>query len=275
MSPVLTTVTPFWGRPEMLEIWLQAVIGAKHPEVANIIFFVGEDPPSDWVERTIPHGIQTYRAVNTEQKSIAHYHDQGFFFASSEWVMKLDIDCLPNVRFFESLLSILRTAKEREWFNCGMFYVSQRISETMLSLRDMPVSENIYRFIMGHRNVCAATSFDLPAGSNFICRRKDYLDLGGSDKRFRGYGWEDYQQLYMLERNWLGSDPLTGRLDMSNVTQRCRDEISRKKAFALWDQNPWLCLLHRWHPPGVHAGYREAMQRNKRVLLDYIERRRA
>jgi len=187
--------------------------------------------------------------------------------------MKLDVDALPNVRYFRELLPILRGAREREWFNGGMVYATQGFSQSHLKEEQMPLTESTYTHLMNLRHLHCTCSKG-PEATNFICRREDYLALGGGDSRFRGWGWEDYQQIYMLERYWRQSDPLPGEVTLANITHRCRLEISQPKARELWQRNPWLVLLHRHHPK-VNGTYRSFERQNREILLDYISHHRS
>lgn len=179
--------------------------------------------------------------------------------------MKLDVDCLPNLWFFTELLKVLETAGHKEWFNCGMINVNQHASEKFLS---QPLTNDAYIEVMAHRRMYCA-GHPNPHSTNFVCRRSDYLDLGGCDERFRGWGWEDYQQIYALEKHQQGRNPLPGKLDISNVARRCRDEISRRKALELFERSPWLCLLHHYHAPVLSK--MDTSVHNLEVLFDYIK----
>ncbi len=264
---MLTTITPVWDRPEALQTWLAAVEGWPHKDVRHLVYVVNgpacfQPKPSEFVDLLLVKG--------EGNESIAHWHTQGAHRASTEWIMKLDVDALPNVHYFNALLCKLKAAKPREWFNGGMLFIKQAVSEELLLPR--PVFPPVYDKIMQDRKAASARSYSLPASTNWICRREDYLQAVVSPalSRFRGWGWEDYLQIYLLERNWLGKDPLPGPLDWRSVTRRCRDEISRPKALALFESHPALCLLHRWHPVSTAPGYREHSQKNRQHLLEGI-----
>ena len=266
----LTTITPVWNRPDALKVWLKAIRAAAHPEVNHLIFFIGEVAPRKELDFTDLWTVDVIGIHFKEGRSIGYYHNEGAKMTTSEWIMKLDIDTLPNPRYFKELLPILVWAAPREWFNGGMLYLNRKAS-ALLDTKDL--TERNYTEIMENPGFYSANSYLRPAGTNFICRRQEYLDLGGCDERFAGYGWEDYQQIYMLERYQRGACPLSGRLDITNVTWRCRDEISRVKAWELFQRNKWLCLMHRWHARSVANAYRTHMDANRRVLLDYIQKR--
>lgn len=272
---MLTTITPYWNRPDTLRVWFEAVKGATVPGLKHIIIFVGNMIP-DWVLReyqlnTSFQFIQTHDVSG--DFSIGFYHNMGAKLVCTEWMMKMDIDTIPNVRYFKELCELLHTAQPREWFNGGMVYATEGTSSRLLAADKMPLSEEAYKAIMNNlRGYCGNACIG-PVATNFICRVKDYLSLGGCDERFRGYGWEDYQQIYMLERHQRQGNPLPGGITPENVTRRCCREISRPKAKALWERNPWLCLIHRHHPSSPDTNYksRTIMNKNREVLLDYIK----
>lgn len=261
---MITTITPYWNREPALLLWLLAVQRATCERVHHIVFFVGEHVPP-WVTEKFSHPNFEYVAYPQDlpgSRSIGYYHNLGARRATTEWIMKLDVDALSNVAYFKSLVEVLGTARPREWFNGGMFYLSTQVSSY---LTPSAVIDTKYYTLM--RQQCPTLG-----GSNFICRREEYLALGGCHPGFEGWGWEDYQQLYMLESYQRQACPLPGIVSLRNVTQRCRDEISRPKARELQSRCEWLGLLHRWHNPSGKD--RSRSEANRRLLLDYILSRR-
>jgi hypothetical protein len=264
---ILTTITPVWNRPAALPVWVNAVHAARtaltHWTVNHLLFFVGEPAPSGLKGHS---SLWIVEAPGPTDVTIGHWHNVGARMATSEWIMKLDIDTLPNPRYFQELLPVLASAGPREWFNGGMLYLNRKCSAL---LESKELSERSYKEIIDNPGLYSSNSYLRPAGTNFICRRLDYLGLGGCDERFRGYGWEDYQQIYALERHQLGRDPLPGPIHSANVTWRCRDEISRRKAGELFQRNLWLCLLHKFHPRAARTV--EGMKSNRELLLERIQ----
>jgi len=285
MTPILTTITPYWGRPEMLKTWLKALNGAIDERVHHmVVVAVSEEDhrsmklPDEWAEIVMHVPLHTSAWFVPRQPSICHYHNMGIKRVSTPWVMKLDVDAIPNVRFFSELLSVLEAAAPREWFNVGMIYLNRLASFGYFADRRLPVGEASYRSVMENLPEVCDGVYRFPAGSNFVCRREDYLTaMGGDDcpalSGFSGYGWEDYLQLYLLERHYLQKDPFAGwRIDIKNVTQLCRDNLSRVVAFELWKRNEWLSLLHHWHPVEQRTAYRDParMDANRYFLLRQI-----
>lgn len=253
----------------MLRVWLAAIGGATIPEVEHLLIYVGEhataipDPP---------RGLRVVEMPRQEPFSIGHCHNMGARLANTEWIMKIDVDTLPSLLFFKHLRDdLLRQAGPREWFNCGMIYFKKVFSDSLLVPPRVPCGPAIHHMVCQNAKVYSV-GYPLPAATNFICRTQDYLDLGGCDTRFNGYGWEDYQQIYMLERYQQAKDPLPGPVMDHNVTQRCRDEISRRKALELFRRNETYCLFHRWHKPSPKDP--RLMAQNKAILLEWIEKSR-
>lgn len=268
MDPILTTITPYWNRPSTLRAWFKGVEGATIPGVEHRLVVIGDE--------TLPRIPDFVQMERKEQNlaSIGHWHNHVAATCKSEWIMKLDSDTIPNMEFFKTLLPVLASAVPHEWFNCGMVYANVKTSQTTLADHSLPLQVGIYDMLMGHRQPWTDGAYNYPAATNFICRREDYLMLGGCEPGFRGYGWEDYQQIYMLEKWQRGMDPLPGEVNLENVTHRCRDEISRPKARTLWQTHPRLALLHRWHSLSPTPGYRSRkhMDANRSILLNYIRR---
>jgi len=265
MKPSITTITPYWDRPEMLKVWLEAIRGATTSEVEHILFFVGDDAP---VISNPPPGLRIVKFPRGKTFSIGHCHNMGARLANTEWIMKLDVDTLPSLMFFRELKAVMEDAGPREWFNCGMLYFKQVFTHSLLTLDRVPIGPAFQHMVCQNMRAYSANGYHLPAATNFICRTQDYLDLGGCDKRFHGYGWEDYQQIYMLERYQQAKDPLPGLVSLDNVTRRCRDEISRRKAKELFDRNETFCLFHRWHKNVVKD--RTLIDKNRRVLYENV-----
>lgn len=260
MKPFLTTITPVWSRWNVFQTWRQNLEAAHVEGLKHMVFCPGQ-PKAD-----LPKAGEHFQFLTQGEPgdSIGSFHDQGAYLAESEWVMKLDLDAMVNPSYFWELLKVLKTAKPREWFNGGMLYVNQAYS---LAYLDDPVTLQGYNYLMNKRAVVASFAGTL-GGSNFICRREDYLGMGGCSSQFKGWGWEDYQQTFGLEARFLGRSPLPGgTLTTANVTGICRDLITRPKAARLLTHSPYLSLLHRHHEPAS----RRNSQANKQVLLNFIQ----
>jgi hypothetical protein len=264
MTPILTTVTPVWGRSEAFHYWMDSLDRAAAPGVQHLVYCVGESSPK-------PRRNFEFVRANSPELSIGHFHNLAAERIESPWMMKLDLDAIPNELFFENLLAVLHRADPLDWYNAGMVYLNEAMSSAYLS---RPLTLQGYTYLMNNRRRVSLHAYAEPGGSNFICRREHYRTAGGADERFRGWGWEDYQQTFALESLRRGRSPLPSVPNLTTVTSLCRDTITRPKAAELLALSPFLCLLHRFHPP---ANRKHSMP-NRKVLLDYIlqyyERRR-
>lgn len=271
MDPVLTTITPVWGREQELKRWVAYVKAALHPLVSHQLLFMNEDVPA-WIwEQGLPSSIKVNPFKSFPNASIGHAHNAGAMIARTEWIMKLDVDTIPHQDYWGDLLRVLRDAGPRKWFNAGMGYLSQAATRTLPA--DLQLDAVLY--------MCARPSAyfqnwkGAPTGTNFVCRRQVYLDHARCDNRFRGYGWEDYQQLVRLHWHELGEHPFKAMgvvPTAGNVTQLCRDRIALPKSRALFEMDRGLCLMHCWHPKGG-GSYRNPRQMtlNRQVLLEHCQ----
>lgn len=267
----LTTITPYWNRPEMLRAWIRNVRLNAHLEVRHLLIApdqkIKKDPD---LQEAVNAGIEVLTPSsefgphsNTWRRSIGHWHNLGAKHCGTPWMMKLDVDCFHHRFFWTHLLDVVNEAAPRQWFNVGMFMTDRA--------RPFPVP-------LGYGDYLAVSSMlfasgKRPVSSQFVCRVQDYKDAGMCSEEFRGYGWEDYYQLYALQRQFLDRDPLPGSIENGCVTSRCRDEISRPMAAQLYHKSKSLALFHHWHEGTAHdSSYKSAeiINHNRRILYDII-----
>lgn len=272
--PTITTITPYWGRPEAFRYFEHSLDGCLRTVETNrfahhLVLLAGE---SKWKYldpmRPPRHSrLELVECCAPEGMSIGHYHNIGAEMAKTEWIMKLDVDCLIHPNFFVSLHRLLGTAKPRQWFNIGMLHMPSDVTdEARKHLWDVCYFDSLVQ----SRSKWAQGSYKNPVGSNFVCRREDYLLNAKCHLDFAGYGWEDYYQMYHLEKNYLGKRPIDGAT-FGNVTQKCRGILSRQKALQSFQFDPALCLFHQWHPI-IGGTYRQTAQmlRNKMLLYKAV-----
>lgn len=273
---VLTTVTVYWSRPLMLKLWMAALHHSKEKEkVRHLVLFVNEPVP-EWFLAEKPSHVEGIAVSAPPNKpfSIGTFHDQAAReLVPTPWMMKMDVDTLANPFYFADLVALLEdTSVERKWYCGGMFYTGRRTAQSLQGNSFNPLPMSSYQFIMNHRKEhCNGTGWSLPGGTQFICRRQDYLNMGGCGNGFQGWGWEDYWQVWQLQRQFLRRAPFDD-LRVKTVTQMCRDRIARPLLLDLWKQHPNLCLIHVWHPVQDGSLYRNAEQteKNRQHLYNLI-----
>lgn len=262
---MITTVTPYRDRPEHLRAWLKALKNAHRPFVRHLLIDPGTtigNKEKGYIESNYPVEIHQPPDLEHGIMSIGHWHNWAAEkLIDGGWMMKLDVDCLPHTEFFDALSQYIDQG-QMNWFNIGFFRINREQSRRLSNIIDL----NLYRELSAGLQ---------PEASHFCIRLDKYLELGGCDSRFIGYGWEDYQQLYRMAEDEMGEDPLHGIVDIHNVTTRCRDEISRPLCRRTWSDDNRLALLHKWHGSSLDPRYKQHIQDNKKVLLNYILERKA
>src|SRR6185436_9996539 len=130
--PTLTTITPVWNRSEVLRLWLRNLRAVTLSSVHHLVYFVDELPP-DWWNDEAPTNATPVTSVawKKNEHSIGYYHNIGAREATSEWIMKLDVDTFPNSFYFDRLCSVLLYTGPRVWYNGGMFYLSKTHSNLL------------------------------------------------------------------------------------------------------------------------------------------------
>lgn len=256
----------------MLRVFLHHLKNAAHPLVQHLVFILETNEAEQATLERLVAGTNISLVFGKERlPSIGRYHNLGFSLVQTEWAMKLDVDAMPHAQFFQLLVQVLENASEREWFNVGMFYLSANRSILLLGTATRPNKLTAIEVAAVAQNpsLYGNSKYQGPGGSNFVCRRKLYLSLGGCSDRFIGWGWEDYQQMAMLDYAWRGHCILPRPILLSNCANLVRDVISRPAAKRLIDLDAGLCLLHHWHPRELGA-YVAHVEENRKALFDYL-----
>lgn len=276
----ITTVTPYFNRPEMLKLWKRSVSNSDPGIWEHRLYVLGEESRQQ-VEKHAPwpeHVVISFHPHNPEEGpfTIGHWHNRGAREADSTWFMKLDADVFAFPSFWLAMEEELGRMEAKNnpalWCNVGFFYLTRMATDMARRSALNDRTEDYFRCNLN--SVRWTHKPHLPAASQFICRRETYLELGGCHPDFKGYGWEDYQQLYMLERNFQGK-PLykPGELQLDTITGTLREDLSRSRARALYKKDPRLSLFHQRHPRApASSAYRSFTAHNRKVLLDYVTR---
>lgn len=285
----LTTVTPYYERPQSLKAllsWLKRT--HEHEQLPVRYFIVCPYSMEQEKEHILLHFAEELQAQDKRFVflfprvgerylfSIGEWHNYGIARADSKWVMKLDCDVVGSSSFFVSLCNMLKhngDEARRKWFNVGFFNLLRSVTATYdAHAGNEAAQENILNMVNGQPEGCTLAPH-YPVASQFVCTKEAYMSFGGCSRKFRGYGWEDYQQLYDLARWSNGGKRVFPfeKIAYNTVAVLCRDKISRTMSRELWEQDRRLCLFHRWHDTHNNPkDYKSHLPDNLQVLLDHV-----
>lgn len=202
-----------------------------------------------------------------ETFSIGRALNYGASISDSMFILKQDVDCLPYDGIYERILQHCRDLQQKPmaWSNLGVFNCTEEFSAEYLS---GPISFETFELVRDTDST--KTEIKRAAGNQILVRRETYERVGGTARDFRGWGWEDYQLIYYLERLEEPSFRLS-EYRLATITQRCRDEISRPKNIRTNELD--LAFLHKWHDPLADPDdYRAYVDENRKHLLSHILR---
>ena len=256
----------------MLKTWARNLARNTHPQICHYVIAQGEPSGSlDWLTRDNPQ----IRVIYTPDKptfDLGTLHNVGAAMCLTPWMMKLDVDVMVHPFFFDAVLERIRICEStgRIWFNVGFICLTRKASQhiqakaavewldVIEAVTNRSVQQNPHRWI---------------EATQFVCKTGAYLSEGGCLDTFHGYAWEDYMQLYMLAYMQGQADPLAGLpITKENVTQQCREVLSKKEAQATYRLDNRLVLLHLWH--SCMTKTKEGIDRNRDILYDYITKKR-
>ena len=208
-------------------------------------------------------GLHYHYLPHVEMFQIGLAHNFGATIATGQYILKQDVDCLPYDGFYDQVLTFIadELTEPRAWANVGVYYCNEWFSKTYLTGR---ITRDIYDLAKdAHKASCNYAS-----GNCFLANREDYLQIGGCSERFRGWGWEDCQVAYCLEKSYNPEFRLSA-YELETIIDVCRDEITRPKNRATYQRD--IVFLHKWHDPrSDEARYKEFGEHNRKVLLDVV-----
>lgn len=118
--------------------------------------------------------------ITCEPFNTGKYHNIAASEACGEWILKLDIDCIPHDDFWENLFTRI-SLTAMNFFNIGAYYAKKR----MESFEPFDLLKNV-RF-----------EKYVPCGVQY-CVHREYFERIGFSEVFSGYGYEDYATLYKM-----------------------------------------------------------------------------
>lgn len=192
-------------------------------------------------------------------------HNYGATLSVGEYILKQDVDCIPYVGFYVELLNHIDTLRSNKklWSNLGVFYCNERFSKECLS--DI-VTKEIYN--QAKHNPDCKEEIKFACGNCFLVNRNHFIEIGGCSKSFEGWGWEDYQVCYFLEKS-LNPQLTLSSCTLETIVSVCREEIARPKNKSTNEKD--LVFLHKWHDNKENdPTYNNYIEKNRNTLLKSI-----
>jgi predicted glycosyltransferase involved in capsule biosynthesis len=177
--------------------------------------------------------------------------------AKTEYVLKLDVDCVPYQGFFRKLKEHL--SSDTEFSLLSVVYASQGFTER--KLQSPPFNEDLLKeALLPGNNV--NFHYGRPSGTMFLVKRDVFSVHGKVSQEFTGHGYEDYQILANLislyRPNFIPMRPSV------RFYRRASMYYNRKT------NNKSLILMHRWHERDFNDVYYSLTKNNERFLLEYV-----
>lgn len=264
---LISVVIPYRNRLENLKALVQNLGDAPNLDFVDFWLVSLGDDCQEARRIAIRKGLN-YRVLDlTDEATIGHAHNFVALTASSKFILKQDVDCLPFPGFYKELTDFVRRLERhgRRWANLGVYYCSKWCSDRFLSGR---VSKTTFDRISSDDSLKEEIKY--ACGNCFLVERELYLSIGGTSEGFRGWGWEDYQVLYFLKRHEEPSYSLKG-VPVESIVEEIREEIARPSNKLTNDEN--LIFLHRWHAPESRdSRYFSYIDQNRRHLHSLIKK---
>lgn len=251
MSKILTTLTPYWGRPDALARWIVNINAWRHPRVRHLLLdfsdYRNQEEMPAWPQKEPGDNFDLVKIGLPPDgvRSIGDGINAGAMISTTDWIMKLDVDMMPHEGLWEAIVNMIEDPGDQEWFNLGAVYLLNRVS---IRLAEKAVDSLRYARVIDAIDRPKMITNRPLSGTQFICRRRDYLAIGGTDPGFRGYAWEDYSIVFRLNRLSKNPRPISPvRLD--TTTRTLKTEIVEPMAKEAFERDRRLTCLHHYHPP--------------------------
>jgi predicted glycosyltransferase involved in capsule biosynthesis len=261
MTPKLAIITPYRERLESLRAFVDSVRDVSKDEVEFLLVVLG-DANLEVETLCRSAGVRHHFVNHSGPFQIGQALNIGATVSTADYILKQDIDLIGYDGFYLDLLEFMnRNLKgERDFLNLGYYYMTDAYTKQFLSGR---VSKALLQNIQPRD----LDQFGIPCGSAFLVNRKHYLSFGGTHSGFKGYGWEDYYVLYMLQTLKQPEFRLK-EYSLRSITDRCRDEIARP--LNRITNGASLIFFHRWHRRIDDNGYMQYVEANRRLLFRLV-----
>lgn len=277
---LLSIIIPFGTskeRPYIKERVIQKARKYKSNEKVEYIFVEGF---SSLVCKEIPLiiaecGHEYYKDENQQKMgaySLGQCRNLGVIHATSPVVMSLDVDCHISERNLEKLLEIIEIKGINKNPNAFLVLPCVFLSEAGTKLfcdETLPNREMFFQndLISGKREFI---KFLMKASSSIAINRFKFLELGGYDRDFQGYGSEDFDFLARLLRNCATFEALPNDLNYFAKNWDFYEFKGFRAWYSLVAEEAMLhgiYLYHLWHIEPNQDKYMDNKDLNHKQFL--------
>lgn len=170
-------------------IFVEGFSSLEHPELKSLIESKGHRYFKDEAQQS------------SKTFSLGQCRNLGIINAKSDVVMSLDVDCVISKRNLENILELIAIKEIDKNPNAFLVLPCIFLNELGTELYQNIKNQDVFfqnDLISGKREF---VKFFMKASSSIIINRFKFLELGGYDEDFKGYGSEDFDFLARLLKN--------------------------------------------------------------------------
>ena len=147
-----------------------------------------------------------YKFVKNEsyfQKGLLY--NEAFKISTGDFIVALDVDVIINRAQIKKGIDIVADSKEKTIlipYNGASFYTTAQLKNIFRDKTDYETLERFFppKIIMQYSTPFLRIPNIHSSGGCVIFKREDYLEYGGFNPNFRGWGYEDDEVLYRYQR---------------------------------------------------------------------------
>lgn len=257
----LSVITTYRKRIHNFMRLARHIAAINNPEIEFILVSLGDDDcrVRNECERA---GIKYYLENYSDIFSNGMGHNIGCGIAAGEWVMKLDVDCIPYVGFFDKLLDVMeqRLKNKTDFLNIGCYFMKPhyKINQLIRQSDFKRIKDKDIKMYCGEKI----------GGMLYVFNREHYLSFGGTPNSFVGFGWEDYYVIYVLKRLQDPKFKLSHYPD-DGLHVVIREEIARP--VSMCTNNEGLILVHLYHDKDRSNEFYRRAKFNRPILVEEVK----
>ena len=247
---------------------------------AKTTIIVATYPGDNWlghIKKILPKLGYPYILVNEKKKgTFAENNNEGARQAKTDYVLFLNSDTNPRPGFLEEMEKVLDQNKQFCIVGAKLLFMKDMSHKIKFEGRDMLIegkkglvqhagirlNKRLLPMEFGrlskpdHPDVCTSSLVAATTGACMLVRRKEFLDIGGFDEKFKN-GWEDtdlclrylekkkmtFYQADAVVEHFMGGAALMGRYD--------NEDSNFKYWFSKWHRSK---RIYKHFVPGYKGG---------------------